>query len=150
MNKKLYTTFLTLVACLFFSFGILKGYEIDKVNFYAEGQTKTIKELIVQAKNEGKRPVLYFDATWCSACKAFDSNMSKKSMKKTLGAYRFIELDVDQDKSKLALADKYEINSIPTVVEIDEEGELIRKITGDKLGTQQEIVTIFTFFDLVK
>lgn len=63
----------------------------------------------------------YFSATWCSPCKA---------MKPLLEPYPQIEhVDVDTEEGS-ALAGKYSVRGIPTLIATDEEGNQMDVAVG--------------------
>lgn len=67
--------------------------------------------------------VLKFHATWCQPCKALSKTIEEAG---DLGI-EIESIDVDQEPE---LARKYNIRSVPTMVVVDEEGEVLRYQTG--------------------
>ena len=68
--------------------------------------------------------ILYFSATWCGPCKALAPIM--ESLK---GQVTYKKVDIDQE---FDLAAKHSVRSVPTLVLIDETGE----VQGRLVGTQ--------------
>ena len=67
--------------------------------------------------------VLKFYATWCRPCKALSKTIEEAG---DLGI-EIESIDVDQEPE---LARRYNIRSVPTMVVVDEEGEVLRYQTG--------------------
>lgn len=67
--------------------------------------------------------VLKFYATWCAPCKALSKTIDEAG---DLGI-EIESIDVDQEPE---LARRYNIRSVPTMVVVDEEGEVLRHQTG--------------------
>jgi len=68
--------------------------------------------------------VVDFWANWCGPCKMMAPVL--ESVSEELKEVNFVKIDVDQNG---ALADKYEILSIPTLL-IFKEGKLLDKLVG--------------------
>jgi thioredoxin 1 len=66
--------------------------------------------------------LLKFSAEWCGPCKALS-----KIMKEIDFPYPVTEIDIDE---KIELASKYSIRSVPTLILIDEEGFVVKRISG--------------------
>tara|TARA_B100000768_G_scaffold165765_1_gene168577 strand:- start:689 stop:931 length:243 start_codon:yes stop_codon:yes gene_type:complete len=66
--------------------------------------------------------IYYFSADWCGPCKALGPTMEKSGL-----PYQKVNVDSDQD-----LSTKYGIRSIPTLVKVDNNGNEISRITGNK------------------
>lgn len=69
--------------------------------------------------------VIDFYATWCGPCKAFAPTFEKME-KKYAGKINFKRVDVDQDP---ALANKYKIEGVPTIIILPAQGE-VKKFVG--------------------
>jgi thioredoxin 1 len=66
--------------------------------------------------------LLKFSAEWCGPCKALS-----KIMKEITFPYPVTEIDIDEN---IELSSKYAIRSVPTLLLVDEEGFVIKKISG--------------------
>lgn len=75
---------------------------------------------------EGKPTVVDFFATWCGPCMQFRP-VFQKAEKDYAGRIEFKTIDVDRDQ---ALANKYDIQSIPTILFVDGEGHEVYRVTG--------------------
>ncbi len=77
-------------------------------------------------KSNGKVVVIDFFATWCGPCKAMAPAMEKME-KKYANKIEFRKIDVDQNNE---MAQKYQIESIPTLVIISPDGDVLDKVVG--------------------
>jgi len=66
--------------------------------------------------------IYYFSADWCGPCKALGPTMEKSGLP-------FQKINVDSDTE---LSTKFGIRSIPTLVKVDNNGNEISRITGNK------------------
>jgi len=66
------------------------------------------------------KKVLKFSAPWCGPCK-----MLSKTLQNVTTELQIEEIDIDQNKE---LAQKYMIRGVPTLVMIDGENEIKRKV----------------------
>ena len=73
--------------------------------------------------------VLKFHATWCQPCKALSKTIEEAG---DLGI-EIESIDVDQEPE---LARKYNVRSVPTMVIVDEDGEVLRYQTGSMSSAQ--------------
>lgn len=76
-----------------------------------------------------KKKILKFSAVWCNPC-----NILKKTFEEVLKMEEFknievIELDVD-DVNNNELCFKHQVRSIPTLVMLDENDNVINKVMG--------------------
>jgi len=80
------------------------------------------------SKAEDGKVVLFFRASWCPTCRALDSNI-----KSNLGDIPegLTILDVDYDNST-ALKQKYGVTYQHTLVQVDAEGNMIKKWTNSQ------------------
>jgi thioredoxin 1 len=67
-----------------------------------------------------------FFATWCGPCRAMAPAMEKMEQKYS-DKIEFRKVDIDKNRS---LAQKYEIEAVPTLVILSPKGEIINKIVG--------------------
>jgi thioredoxin 1 len=66
--------------------------------------------------------IYYFSADWCGPCKQLGPTMEKSGLP-------FQKINVDSDT---ALSSQFGIRNIPTLVKVDERGEEVGRITGNK------------------
>lgn len=84
--------------------------------------------------------VCLFHATWCPHCTkyldsgTFDNAYSKA--REANGNVVFEKIDYDQNKN---LANKYDVNSFPTIVAIDAQGNQIEKFQGNRNDVNQVV-----------
>lgn len=79
--------------------------------------------------------ILLVHATWCSHCKTYirsgTFDTAYNEIKKN-GKYQGVVFEkIDYDKNK-DVAEKYDINSFPTIIAVDGNGKLLDKFSGDR------------------
>lgn len=84
---------------------------------------------------------LKFGATWCAPCKALKPIFEKVSQMEEFKGIQFIEYDIEEEDSE-DLVIKYGIRSVPTVVLLDENDNVLKKSIG---SIQEE-----AFIEIVK
>ncbi len=87
------------------------------------------------SSEEPKLKICLFKAEWCKYClkyvqsgtfnNAYDSIKDKPEYKDVV----FVTYDFDQNK---ALAEKYNINSFPSIVAVDKDGNLVKNFEGNR------------------
>lgn len=77
-------------------------------------------------ENNGRPTIIDFSAVWCGPCKMMKPIFEKLAAEYT-GRFNFVSIDVDENPD---LAEKYQIQSIPAFVFLDEEGKETNRITG--------------------
>jgi thiol:disulfide interchange protein DsbD len=85
-------------------------------------------EALARAKAEGRPVIIDFWAEWCTACKELDK-VAWADPRVKAAAGRFVAVKADGTESTdefLALADKYGVVGMPTVVFIDSKGREVR------------------------
>lgn len=82
-------------------------------------QQSTVQDT-VQDRNSKHATVLDFYATWCGPCKEM-TPIVEEMEKKYNGKIEFKSIDIDKEPE---LADKYQINCVPTFVIVTEYGVL--------------------------
>ncbi|WP_018623028.1 thioredoxin family protein [Spirosoma luteum] len=99
------------------------------------------KDILKKAKAEKK--VIFLDAyaSWCGPCKLLQKNVFTK---KSVGDYynsKFINVKMDMEKGEgPALAQVYPLEAYPTLLYIDGNGKILRKVLG--LQTPEALIAI--------
>jgi thioredoxin 1 len=68
--------------------------------------------------------VLRFTAPWCAPCKSLGNTLSTIETNVPI-----VVIDIDEDPS---MAAKYNIRSVPTMIMLDEEENVVKKLTGNQ------------------
>ena len=83
---------------------------------------------MAQAKAAHKPVLANFTADWCGPCQNMKRNVwSDKQVAAAAAAYVPVRIDIDVWPE---LAQKYQVHSIPLVAVLDEEGNVLRSMTG--------------------
>ena len=87
-------------------------------------------------KNKSKRRVLFFYANWCTTCRPVNAQFLKEAnqIPEDVVVYRVNYKDSDTDDQEKALADKYKITYQHTFVQVNEQGNEIKKWNGGNLA----------------
>ena len=85
-------------------------------------ETSDQSSLDTYVKNDAPLTVLYFTATWCGPCKAFKPIMNEIQSE----GYSVEIIDLDSNQ---ALANQYNVRSVPTTV-IEENGVEVDRFIG--------------------
>lgn len=72
------------------------------------------------------KQLLYFGASWCSACKALKPVVDREAPAK---GYKVEYLDMDEEDGAF-FADKYSVKGLPTII-ILEDGKEIKRAVGN-------------------
>lgn len=115
---------ITLTLCISFIsfFGLSEGIEFKSLS---------LKSGLDKAKNENKMVFIDVYATWCGPCKYLSANVFTDE---ELGSYmnaHFVSLKLDGEKGDgLELMEKFELDAYPTMLFLNPDGSLIKKIVG--------------------
>ena len=77
------------------------------------------KQLLKESINRKEKSILFFNATWCGACR--DTYEVIDRIKELKSDYKFHDIDVD-DKDSNEIGDLFEVDFLPTLVVISETG----------------------------
>ena len=91
--------------------------------------------------------ICLYKATWCGHCKkyeeskvfenTYDSIKDKPEYKDVV----FVTVDFDENK---ALAEKYNVNSFPSIIAIDGKGNFLSRFEGDRYKSEELIEFVKT------
>jgi len=112
----------------------LPSYSMESISSSATTSVDNIEPLKAEAKYfkyEGKlsqtsKNILFFRASWCPTCKSLDANIKENISKEKSDIAIF---DVDYDNSD-ELKRKYGVTYQHTLVQVDSNGNLIKKWSG--------------------
>jgi len=113
------------------------------------GWAKDFNEALAQAKESKKLAMIDFTAEWCGWCKKLDADVyaDETAAKALREAVVGVQLDVDSKDGK-PVAEKYKssISGLPTILFIDEGGDVVGRIVGYKPAVEfvkatKEVVT---------
>lgn len=77
------------------------------------------KQLLKESINRKEKSLLFFNATWCGACR--DTYEVIDQIKELKSDYKFHDIDVD-DKDSNEIGELFEVDFLPTLVVISETG----------------------------
>lgn len=107
---------------------------------FAEGinfQDLTLEEGLAKAKKENKQVFIDVYATWCGPCKYLSNNIF---VDEDLGVFmneNFVSLKLDGEKGDgLQLMNEFSLDSYPTMLFLNSEMDLLKKIVG-VVGAEQ-------------
>lgn len=75
------------------------------------------------------KKVLKLGASWCGPCRTLSPIFHKVSEMKDFEGIDFYDLDIDDDENA-EIVENYKIRNVPTILALDENNEVIRKIIG--------------------
>lgn len=103
---------------------------------------KNMPKVSESFSEEKKLKICLFKAEWCGHCRellkagtfnnAYESIKDKPEYKDVV----FVTYDFDQNK---ALAEKYNINSFPSIIAIDKDGNLVKNFEGNR-NSQDDLI----------
>jgi len=76
------------------------------------------------------KKIIKLGAQWCGPCKAFSKTFEKVQENEEYKDIEFKELDVDEDEGG-EMAEKYQVRSVPTIILLDDNDEVVTKIVGN-------------------
>lgn len=134
---------LLVVCCLVFSlFSFQNSVESTASGTGIKFSSATIQKAIKQAKSSGKLVFVDVYTTWCGQCKNLAATTFKDSKVGTYFNKNFINIKVDAENSESgAIVQKaYHVNAYPTLLFIDGEGKLVKKLVG--FQTAEKLLSI--------
>ena len=90
------------------------------------------------------KKIIKFGASWCAPCKALAPIIEEISQDERFKEIEFSEIDIDNDED--LLTEKYGIRNIPTLIMLNDEGEVMKRLVGmlPKEKIEQEILELLT------
>ena len=70
-----------------------------------------------------------FGAVWCAPCRVLEPIFHRVSEMEDFKDVEFYDLDID-DQENAELVRNYQIRNVPTILCLDENNEVIRKVVG--------------------
>lgn len=110
-------------------------------NYMVSGQgitfeTLTWKEAMQKAKDSDKLMFVDAYAEWCGPCKAMAKNVFTQESVGDFFNQNFINLKLDMEKEDgVSFGHKYPVSAYPTLIFIDGDGKLIKKVVGGQQAT---------------
>lgn len=117
-----------IILITIFSFGLLSFIQSEQNEIifhsnYAEAQKLAQKE----------KKIIFVDnyATWCGPCKKLDAKVFNNKEVADYFNANFINVKIDIEKGEgPSMKQKYKINSVPTMLFLDENGEVLNRLIG--------------------
>lgn len=78
--------------------------------------------------------LLYFHAKWCGPCKELNARFMGKA--KTIAKAKVERFDFDKNKER-PLFNKFDVHSIPTLMLVDENNEILWSHSGSDITLEQ-------------
>lgn len=99
------------------------------------------KDILKKAKAENKIIFLDAYASWCGPCKVLQKKVFTQKAVGDLYNARFINVKMDMEKGEgPSLSQLYPLEAYPTMLYIDSEGRVLKKIIG--LHTPEDLIAI--------
>jgi len=110
---------------------MMNGMEEEHMMMTEQGPGKYINYTENAILNTPGKKILFFHASWCPNCRAADKDLTAAVLPNEITVFK---ADYDSEDT---LKQKYAITSQHTFVQIDDEGNMIKKWTG---GASKEII----------
>ncbi|SFT12683.1 Thioredoxin [Zhouia amylolytica] len=99
-----------------------------------EFQHISLKEALKKANSENKLVFIDFYTTWCAPCKAMAKNVFTLPEVGKVYNKEYINIKLDAEKEGLEAAKKYKVNSYPTYIYLNPNGNLVYKESGARMA----------------
>ena len=95
-----------------------------------------VKAATTEARHSGKRLLLDFSATWCGPCQMMADEVWPDGDVAHAVAEHYVPVAIDIDSDAGAtLARQYDINAVPTIMVLDDNGKVLRQAHGMDVDT---------------
>jgi thiol-disulfide isomerase/thioredoxin len=91
------------------------------------GFSSSLESSLSKARRRGRPVLLVFGASWCVNCETLKKSLAHSSLRRMLGQYERVWIDTDQQS---ALADKYNVESLPHTMILSSGGKVQKTIIG--------------------
>jgi thiol-disulfide isomerase/thioredoxin len=91
------------------------------------GFSSSLESSLSKARRSGRPVLLVFGASWCVNCETLKKSLAHSSLRRMLGQYERVWIDTDQQS---ALADKYNVESLPHTMILSSGGKVQKTIIG--------------------
>lgn len=131
INLKLYKSlvFLCLIAIFFTSYTFAQEKKISNTEIVFS--SKEYRQVLAEAKAKHKMIFVDAYAIWCAPCKQLQKTTFKDPKAAAYYNKNFINISVDVEKGNgIELAKKWNIEGLPTLLILDENGKVIAEHVG--------------------
>lgn len=99
---------------------------------FIENQAKTYDEVLSLAQSEGKPVIVDFYTTWCAPCKWLEKDVFALKQVGDFYNQNFVNYKVNaEDFDGVELAQKFKVNGYPTIVFLNQAGQVINVQAGN-------------------
>lgn len=116
---------------LFISYNSFFGIEAKAQVNFQNLENSSLKKVLKQAQKQDKVVFIDFRADWCIPCVHMEETTFQDANLTKFIAQNFIAFQVDVDFfDGMDIADKYEVSTYPTILILDSEGNLMKRLQG--------------------
>jgi thioredoxin-related protein len=91
------------------------------------GYSSSLEATLAKARRSGRPVLVVFGASWCVNSETLKKSLSHSSLQRSLGQYERVWIDTDKQS---ALADKYDVESLPHTLFLSSSGKVRKAIVG--------------------
>ncbi|GAB4465241.1 MAG: hypothetical protein OHK0029_35730 [Armatimonadaceae bacterium] len=118
-----------LALCTFLALGLLHSAAFGAEIQWADSYAAAVKK----AKSTGRPIMIDFYADWCGWCKKLDSDVyTEANVVKKAKDFVSVKLNTETEAEGRELARKHGINSLPTILFVNEKGQVLNRVQGFK------------------
>lgn len=121
---------LSIMVIVLFSF--MHSSAVNKLSGGIKFSKMSMSKAMGQAKKSGKIIFIDVHTSWCGPCKEMarttfqDGEVAKAFNEKFIN----LKIDAEQDADGPSIAKKYSVNAYPTLLWVNSEGKLVKKVVG--------------------